>query len=221
MAGAESEVAMGESASYIKQELSRMTVENRALREEVVTLREYLGSIQALMDGVDDMDPKSEIMSLLDRILVNAMAVTHSSDGSLMVVDDETQELVFVLARGMVSLDKLRGVRIPLGKGIAGWVAKQGQPTIVNNARTDPRFFSGVDDAFQFKTNSVLAVPITGNKKVLGVIEVLNKQNGKAFSPTDQTLLTLLCRFAGEVLYSSSQQEEKSAARPAPAAETQ
>jgi hypothetical protein len=49
---------------------------------------------------------------------------------------------------------------------------------------------------------------------VLGVIEVLNKRNGKEYSITDQMLLTLLCRFAGEVLHTMAQQEEASAAEP-------
>jgi GAF domain-containing protein len=58
----------------------------------------------------------------------------------------------------------------------------------------------------------VLAVPITGKGRVLGVIEVLNKHSGRIFDPADQTLLTLLCRFAGDVLYTMSQQDEQGTA---------
>lgn len=206
---------MGGTSNYLKQETTRLQQENKDLHAEVATLREYVGAIESLMDAVDELDPKKEILPLLDRILFNAMTVTNSKDGSLMVVDDETKELAFVFARGAITQDKLAGQRLPIGKGIAGWVAQNGKPAIVNHARSDPRFYAAIDDAYQFKTNSVLAVPIIGKSKVLGVIEVLNKINGNEYSATDQMLLTLLCRFAGEVLITMSEQEEAEKVVPA------
>lgn len=202
---------MGEYGRHFKQEAVRLKEENQILKEEVVVLREYLNALHALLDAIDDLDPTTEIMPLLDRILANGMAVTNAQDGSLLVVDDESNELVFVLARGNISPSSLIGQRVPPGRGIAGWVAQKGQPTIVNNARGDIRFYPGIDDAFKFQTNSVLAVPIVGKGRTLGVIEVLNKHSGRIFDPADQALLTLLCRFAGDVLYTMLQQEEPSA----------
>lgn len=212
---------MGEYGRHLKHEVTSLKEENQTLKEEVVVLREYLSALHALLDAIEDLDPKTEIMPLLDRILANGMAVTNAQDGSLLVVDDESSELVFVLARGKLAPSSLIGQRVPPGRGIAGWAAQKGQPTIVNNARGDIRFYPGIDDAFKFQTNSVLAVPIIGKGRTLGVIEVLNKHNGRIFDPADQTLLTLLCRFAGDVLYTMLQQEEQSTApkseQPAPA----
>jgi len=202
---------MSDVNRFVKQEMARLQQENQDLREEVVSLREYVGAIESLMDAVNDLDPKAEIVPLLDRILYNAMTVTNSKDGSLLVMDEEAKELAFVLAKGDVSTEKLAGQRLPLGKGIAGWVGQNGKPTIVNSARTDPRFFTGIDDAFKFQTNSVLAVPIIGQGKVLGVIEVLNKQNGRQYEATDQMLLEILCRFAGDCLATMTAQEEAAA----------
>ena len=204
---------MGDVNRYLKEELSKLQHENQNLREEVVLLREYVGAVESLMDAVNELDPKAEIIPLLDRILYNAMTVTNSKDGSLLVVDEETNELAFVIAKGDVSTEKLAGQRLPMGKGIAGWVAQNKKPTIVNQARTDPRFFTGIDDAFKFTTNSVLAVPIVGKAKVLGIIEVLNKQNGHAYEMTDQMLLEMLCRFAGDCLATMAAQEESDAAK--------
>jgi GAF domain-containing protein len=200
---------MGDLVRSLQHELSRLKDENQTLREEAVSLREYVGAIESLIDAIDELDPKAEIMPLLDRILVNAMTVTNSKDGSLMVLDEEKNELAFVYARGDVSTDKLAGQRLPVGEGIAGWVAKNGKPAIVANARNDPRFFAGIDDAYKFTTNSVLAVPIVGKGQVLGVIEVLNKFNGTVYNQTDQMLLMLLCRFAGDVLHTMAHQEEE------------
>ena len=202
---------MGDIVRNLQHEVSRLKDENQQLRDEAASLRGYVGALESLMDALDELNPQAEIIPLLDRILYNAMIVTTSKDGSLLVVDDEAKELAFVHARGEVSIDKLAGQRLPLGKGIAGWVAQNGKPAIVDNARIDARFFPGIDDAFRFTTNSVLAVPIIGKGQVLGVIEVLNKLNGKPYGQADLMLLSLLCRFAGDVLYAMTQQEENPA----------
>jgi GAF domain-containing protein len=199
---------MSDFNRQLRREVTRLKEENQNLREEIVSLREYLHALTSLLDAIDELDPHAEVMSLLERILSKGMAVTAAKDGSLLVLDEESKELVFVLARGEVSPLRLIGHRIPPGKGIAGWVAEKGQPAIVNNARRDNRFYAGVDDAFKFQTNSVLAVPIIGEGRVLGVVEVLNKSNGKAFEAADQNLLVLLCRFAGDVLYKMLQEGE-------------
>jgi GAF domain-containing protein len=200
---------MGDLVRNLQHEVSRLKDENQILRDETASLKGYVGAIESLMDAIDELDPTSEILPLLDRILYNAMVVTTSKDGSLMVLDEESQELAFVHARGDITIEKLAGQRLPLGKGIAGWVAQNGKPAIVDNARTDTRFFPGIDDAYRFTTNSVLAVPIIGQGQVLGVIEVLNKLNGKPYGQADQMLLSLLCRFAGDVLWAMARQEEK------------
>ena len=202
---------MGGVSSYVKQELARLKDENETLREEVISLRQYMDALQTLMESVDDMDPNAEIMPLLDRILFNAQTLINAQDGSLLVTDEETNELVFVLVRGVGSA-QLPGRRMPWDKGIAGWVVQNKKSTVVNNASADDRFYAGIDQSIKFETRSILAAPILGGSKVLGVIEVVNKRDGLPFNKTDQTLLTLLCRFAGEVLHRMVQQDENSPA---------
>lgn len=199
---------MSDLSRTLRQEVVRLQEENRALREEVLSLRQYLDSLHALSEAINQFSPDQEIMPLLDRILYNAMLVINAKDGSLLVLDEETDELVFVLARGEVEQDQLTGHRVPPGKGIAGWVVSNRKPTIVNNAPADSRFYAGVDQTFHFQTNSVLAAPIVGGDRVLGVIEVLNKHNRQPFNSADQTLMVLLCRFAGEVLYRMVTEEQ-------------
>jgi GAF domain-containing protein len=199
---------MSDQLRYLQQEVSRLQDENRSLKGEVFSLREVIESIQLLASSIDELDPNTEIMPLLGRILASALAVIHADDGSLLVLDEETGELVFVLSYGEISGESLAGVRIPSGKGIAGWVAAHNRPTIVNNAATDDRFYAGIDNRFDFTTNSVLAVPIASEGRVMGVVEVLNKTSGAPFSETDQALLSLLCRFAGDVIQTVIHRDE-------------
>jgi GAF domain-containing protein len=89
---------------------------------------------------------------------------------------------------------------MPADEGIAGWVATHQEPQIVNNVRTDTRFFSDVDDRFQFQTYSLLAVPMVLSGKVLGVIEVLNKFSKQDFVEADVDLLSTLAYIAATAI---------------------
>jgi GAF domain-containing protein len=116
-----------------------------------------------------------------------------------MLLDDETNELAFMLVKGSLAAD-LKGYRIPANEGIAGWVIQQAEPTLVRDVRRDQRFSNTVDEAFKFRTQSIAAAPLIGDGKVYGLIEALNQPGDEPFSDSDLALLGLLCRFAGEAL---------------------
>lgn len=210
---------MSDQVRFMRNEVNRLQEENKALKEEVASLRHYVTSLANLMEAVDEMDVNAEVMALLGRILQNAMVLIEAEDASLLVSDDETGELVFVLAYGYVPQANLVGVRVPAGKGIAGWVAQHRKPVIVHNAPSDARFYSHIDASTQHKTNTILAVPIMTQNRVLGVIEALNKRGSALFNETDQVLLSLLCRFAGEVLLHIVERDE-AGTQPSPETET-
>lgn len=188
-----------------RDEITQLQEENRTLAREVAGLRRFIRSLQNLADASDG-DVSSHIVELLEQILRNALEAIDARNGSLLVLDEDSGELVFVLALGEVPPSSLTGVRLPPGTGIAGWVATHREPTIVEDARKDPRFYPGVDDAFQFNTKSLVAAPIVGGGRLIGVIEALNKESGRSFSADDLALLMLLCRFAGELLHSLEEQ---------------
>lgn len=202
------------SYGYLKQEMTKLKEENEQLHDEVNSLRQYLESLQILSMAINDLDPGGEIMPLLRQMLMKAVEVVDAKDGSLLVMDEETEELVFVLVHGSGSPDWLINQRIPPGKGIAGWVAQNKEASIVNNTQTDTRFYADIDKAVGYTTNSVLAAPIIGERRVLGVIELLNKSNGRDFNEADRDLLAILCRFAGEMLLKMLNTDEQSAAAP-------
>jgi GAF domain-containing protein len=192
-----------------EEQLDALYAENGRLRHEVLAMRQFIDSLQNLMDAVETPRPDSEIMELLGEILDNALAAIDATDGSLLVLDEDSDELVFVLTRGAVPPERITWRRLPLDKGIAGWVATNRRATIVNDVSSDDRFYAGLDADLSFTTRSILAAPIIGGDRVLGVIEVLNKQGGTLFDNSDQTLLTLLCRFAGELLITVMERQRR------------
>ena len=175
--------------------------ENERLKEEVAVLRKFIDSMEHVMEAVEKAPPETEIVELLEDILGNVMATIGAIDGSLLVLDEDTNELVFVISQGKLPQENLHWKRLPPGEGIAGWVVQHRRATIVNDTHTDNRFYGEIDSEFEFNTRSLLAAPLEGGGRVLGVIELLNKSDNRLFSLSDQTLLTIICRFAGELLY--------------------
>lgn len=206
---------MSDQSRYLKHEVQRLKEENKNLKEEVGSLRGYLDAVNALMEAVNEIEQSKEIMPVLDRILYNALMVIDAEAGSLLVMDDETQELVFMIAHGDVPRERLLGLRVPAGKGIAGWVATQRKIAVVNSTAGDPRFYDEIDSGSGFRTLNLMAAPIIGNSQVLGVLEVLNKRDGALFTETDKTLMNLLCHFAGEVLTGMMLRQDVAEARSA------
>lgn len=193
---------MTQSNPAVRDELSRLRSEHEFLSREAGALRRFCESMTKLIEAVEAPRRDAETLELLEQMLDDSILAIGAVDGSLLVPDDATQELVFVLVRGESPQRGLVGRRLPAGQGIAGWVATHRRATIVNNVPIDDRFYPELDVEFHYKTNSLLAAPIIGGGKVLGVVEVINKRDGKLFSTGNQTLLTLMCRFAGELLHS-------------------
>jgi GAF domain-containing protein len=197
---------MADSANAL--EVDRLGRENAGLRQEILSLRQFIDSMQNLIEGVDRPPAEPELMELLAEVLRNALQTINAKDGSLMVLDEDSGDLVFVLAEGDVPRDQLAWQRLPPGEGIAGWVVENRQATIVNDVQDDERFYPELDHRLGFRTHSILAAPIIGGSRVLGVIEVLNKRDGKLFNSNDRTLLSLMCRFSGELLFTIVQRSE-------------
>jgi len=184
---------------FLQQENARLQEENEALKEENRALHRYMDALEDLYWAAQRITSEENLMDLLDQILYNAMVVLRAEDGSLLLIDEETDELVFALVHGDIR-GELRGYRIGGDIGIAGWVATEGEPAIVNNPRQDWRFSPQIDEAFGFVTRSILCVPMITRGKIVGVIELLNKYDGNEFIETDATLLSILGHIAATAL---------------------
>jgi signal transduction histidine kinase len=135
-----------------------------------------------------------ELESLLQNILDNAIILLNCEAGSLFLVDEQTDELVFKVTGGPVAAN-LVGQRLPPGSGIVGRAVQTRGPVMENEAQRSPNRFSGTDEQTGFVSRSLLAVPLQAKDRVIGVIEVINRRDGLPFVQEDQTLLTA---FAGQ-----------------------
>ncbi|MDD5687309.1 MAG: GAF domain-containing protein [Elusimicrobia bacterium] len=136
-----------------------------------------------------------DVDSVLKKIGTAAERLTNTMASSIMILDDDKKSLYFKVASG----DKgtiLTKLKVPVGEGVAGWVAKNKEPLIIQDVKTDARFTGKIDSESGFQTKSILCVPLIVNNELIGVAEVLNKVDGSQFTEDDKTILISLSGFA-------------------------
>ena len=189
------------SLRNLQVEAARLQDENHLLREELDALRTSLRALGQLGQVTARITPAVDARELVREILRSALAVIKASEGSLLLQDDESGELVFAMV--IAEDDRARGLmgyRLPAGMGIAGWVAEHRAAQVVRDVRLDYRFYPLVDEAFDYRTRSLVAVPLVVQERVIGVIEVVNKVSDQDFSEDDLDLLTIVAQLASIAL---------------------
>jgi len=139
-----------------------------------------------------------EIEPLLQNILKSAVEILNCEAGSLLLVDEQTEELIFKVTVGPVAAN-LVGQRLPPGTGIVGRAVQARRAVIENDAQHSPQRFD-LDRQTGFVSRSLLAVPLQIKERVLGVVEVINRRDGLPFTEDDQTLLTAFASQAAVAL---------------------
>ncbi len=161
-----------------------MKSRSSSIREKIKRL-EILIETSMIFSSILDLD------ELLDTILRKAEEVMEAEASSIFRIDEEKKELYFITARGEKGKEA-KEIRVPMGKGIVGWVAQHGKSLFVPDVTKDKRWFKGVDEHTKFVTRSIMAVPLVSKGKIIGVGEVLNKKGMRKFGKTDLELFEAL-----------------------------
>jgi len=158
------------------------------------------------------MDISALVSSTLDtreirrRAIEAAARLVNAETGSLLLVDRETGELFFEVALGDKE-NTLKEVRLAKGQGIAGWVAEKSKSIILHDVASDPRFFGGADAKSTFQTKNMICVPVKTKNRVLGVLQVINKNAG-SFDDEDRDVLCALANQVASAIENANLYEE-------------
>ncbi len=152
-------------------------------------LERQTGRLQVLNKAAHTITSNLSLHDTLQNILRSAMDVVEAEGASIFLLNrDKPNELIAVAAVGS-GADVLQGMGMPVGEGVAGWVAREARSQLVADIKRDPRFYRGVDDQTGLKTRSLIAAPLINAEQVIGVVEVINKLNNGFFSEDDVSLL--------------------------------
>ncbi len=145
--------------------------ENRAKLELIYNVSKKVGSVPRMTQ-------------LLEQVIQMTQRTLDASAASILLFRDNDYELYFEVASGPVGR-ALKQVKINTQYGIAGQVARTGKPLIVNDVTRSESFHKSIDKTTGFNTKSLICAPLMVHRKILGVIEVLNKLDGSDFNEQD------------------------------------
>jgi len=140
------------------------------------------------------------------RAIEAATKLTDTEAGSLLLIDRNTGELFFEVALGDKG-KKLKQIRLKKGEGIAGWVAEKGEPVIIHDVQSDPRFFRDADTKSKFVTRDMICVPVKTKDKIIGVLQTINKRSG-SFNNEDMEILSALANQVAVAIENANLYEE-------------
>jgi len=165
----------------------------QGLEKELADLRAKVSDLSSLIEISIIINSTLDLEDLVALVMKKAQTVMKAEASSVMLIKEDVNVLECTVALGEVS-NEVRKIHLTIGEGIAGWVAQHGQPQIVPDVTKDPRFSSKADESTGFQTRSILAAPLKVKDKVIGVAEVINRVDGRAFDEDDLELFSTFCR---------------------------
>lgn len=166
-------------------------------------------TLDLFLELIGQINSETEINYVLLNIINAAKIITDSEACSVFLIDEVTDELILSIPTGPAR-NKLTGKAFPREEGIAGWVAEQAKSQIVNNVTKDKRF-RGDFNPEVFKTRNIICAPlITQSRKVIGVLQAINKKDGGKYHEGELPLFEALATHAAIAIANARLHEEKS-----------
>jgi diguanylate cyclase (GGDEF)-like protein len=171
-----------------------LTIENYQLRQELFLKFDRFVTISEL---TREITPIQNYEMLLRKILDDSAGLLKAEQGSLMLVDQETDDLLLTAKKGPVEglQDRLR---IQHGEGIAGRVAERGEALLVEDLEHDQRVMQ--KNRWHYKTRSFVSIPLKIADRVIGVINLSDKTTGEVFNKDDLELIQAFATHAAVVM---------------------
>jgi len=167
---------------------------------EIARLNQKVKRLSTLIEVNALISSSLEIDTILENVMTISKKVMNADASSLMRIDEKTNELIYQVAQGSVGEKLKKIVRLKMGQGIAGTVAEEGKPLLLEDAYTHPKFFRGNDEQTGYRTKSMITVPLKVGDRVTGVAQVINRLDGKPFDQDDLELFLALSSMAAIAL---------------------
>ncbi len=158
-----------------------IALENSRLFSDYQNKIKRLEKLQEISGVLNSSLNQAEIRK---RAIEAATVLMDAEAGSLLLLDEATNELYFEVALGEKG-EGVREIRLKVGQGIAGHVAQTGEPVIINDVQQDPHFSPQADRKSGFVTRNMVCVPVKARDKLLGVLQAINKKQGASFGRED------------------------------------
>ena len=142
-----------------------------------------------------------QLPSFLGEILRKANDFVPSSAGSILMDrpfergETPADTLLYFVASFGHSAAELLGQSLRADRGVVGYVYRTGESYLMRNPESDPNFYSKFDEDHEFQTSGVVAVPVRIERTVCGVLELLNRSDGKPYTERNMQMLEIFARY--------------------------
>lgn len=149
----------------------------------------YFKEISSWVSSVLDLD------NLLELIIDTATRMMQAKASSLMLLDQKTRRLYFKVATGEKGKEVMK-YELEMGQGIAGFVVEKGEPVLVPDVSKDHRWCKEISESIGFQTRSIACVPMKADGKIIGAVEIIDKEDGSPIQDEDMRVLTVFAELA-------------------------
>jgi len=168
--------------------LSRFAGVALAASERNLRFRGAVAELSSIVEATKRLNSTLDLGELINIILQIATRQTDADRGTVFLVDRERDEIWSLVGLRL----EQKEIRLPASKGIAGWVARHGETLRLSDVYDDPRFEPEVDRQLNYRTRTLLCLPIRNKDgEIIGVLQLLNKRAGP-FTPADEGFLRAL-----------------------------
>lgn len=172
-----------------KQHTGEKTSDNDSILRHLENMERNNKELTNLLKISSSLDISADSKEILNRLTELAAESMNCEAASILLINDRKNILEFVVATGEKK-QRLETVTVPIGEGIAGWVALHGESQVVNDAQNDPHFTGKVDAESGFVTRQILAIPLCLENRIIGVLEVINSKDNRVLGEDDLRKLT-------------------------------
>ena len=155
-----------------------------------------LREISSWVSSVLDLD------NLLELIIDSVTRLMEAKASSLLLLDQKTGKLYFKVTLGEKK-EEVRKFEISLGQGIAGIVAETGEPLLINDVTKDPRWDKEISETIGFQTRSIACVPMKIEGHTIGVVEIIDKEDGSPIQKEDMKILSVFAELASMAIHNA------------------
>ena len=179
------------SASEPQSDSSRSEA-NGSLEQQLQHANEEIEKLYSLVAASQTINSTLDLDEMLPLILRTATENVGADRGTIYLVDQDRHEVWSKVKQGKERIE----IRLPMGQGLAGYVAQTGEEILIEDAYNDPRFDQATDRATGYKTRSLLTTPMRNKERqIIGVFQLLNRARG-SFLPEDVDFLNALSAHA-------------------------
>lgn len=183
----------------LRHENDLLKARNQKVNAHLIRHQQAFRALNRMDETMRSMRAGFDLKNLISELLALALHACDSENGSLILIDDQSDELVFTEVIGE-SRERLLDHRIKLGTGIVGNVVETLQAMLVTDVRHSTKWSSEVDRVIGFNTNALMCAPLFNNETIYGAIEVVNSRSSDEFDDNDLAIFKVTARFISQAL---------------------